>query len=671
MKPLTRSALLAACALTAVGVTFLRHPMAIALPEQSWLGAPSPAAVLAWLRSLCGLAVLNLAAFGVGALALRALPAARIAGAEGAARLGLGFAGLAIAALGLAASHWLLPWAIAGTLAASCLAALVLEAPRLRASWSTFRGTLTERRVPALFALLFLAAPALAAFGPNPGWDALTYHLAVPERYLFANGIVVTPFSVFSAFPHATGMLYLLAQFLDGPALAQWVHLEFGVLTAWLAWRMARDASPRAGWLALAALAACPLFAWELGVAYADLSATFYTLLAIRIYAEAAPEHDTRALVAAGVFAGAAAACRYPSWPLVPILVACLWLPGSPVAVGSRARLRASIMLGLGALLPLAPWLVRNAAFTGNPISPLLQAVFAGAGSEYFAPLALEQNAAFLRAIGMGRGLSDLLMLPWNLSFEALAGDYSAFGYRIGALYFVGLAAALIAGHRNPRLYGGSYWWPVGASTLVWFFTSQEPRYLLPVLVLVAVGGSRAVDSLLPTGARARPWLALALLCVAHTQLPILSSIPQRYALATGKLEAPQPDATRLAERMRNELAPDARIAIFFEPRSFYFSGLDYIPYHLGDGSPLLVALHDARESRRLAEFFASLGATHLVLETQLRAITTPRFSENYTRASLIGDLEALERFLARRATRRFSEGSLVLYQLDDLDGAS
>ena len=77
MKPLTRSALLAASALTAVGVTFLRHPMAIALPEQNWLSAPSPAAVLAWLRSLCGLAVLNLAAFGVGALALRALPAAR------------------------------------------------------------------------------------------------------------------------------------------------------------------------------------------------------------------------------------------------------------------------------------------------------------------------------------------------------------------------------------------------------------------------------------------------------------------------------------------------------------------------------------------------------------------------------------------------------------------
>ncbi len=666
MTPGIRSALLAGCALGAIGITFARNSVAIAVPEAAWLGAPSAAQALTWLRALAGLGILNLAAWGIGAAALHWLPAARDPDVRVPAQLGLGFAALAVAVLGMAAIHALLPWALGGLLAAACAAALIAEAPRRHERWRAARRALHGRGPQALLVAALLAAPGLAAFGPDPGWDALTYHLALPERYLFSNAIVVTPYSVFSTFPHATAMLYLLAQWLDGSALAQLLHLEFGVLTAGLAWRSARDASPRAGWLALAALAACPLFVWELEVAYADLSAALYTLLAVRMLYGTHTAHGGRQLVAAGLFAGAAAACRYPSWPLLPVLLACLWLPGSPVAAGTRARLRASIAFGIAAWVPLAPWLLRNLFFTGNPVAPVLQSVFAAPGCEYFAPLAVEQNAAFVRAIGMGRGLLDLLALPWNLSFEARSGDYAAFGYRIGVLYAVGLVAALLARRGSERPSAAALWWPAGALTLVWFFTAQEPRYLLPALVLVAIGGACAADTLIPQGIRGRAWLALPLLAVAHTQLPILASLPQRYAVAAGRVEANEPAAARMGRRLQGELDPDARVVLFFEPRSHYFAGIDYVPYHLGDGSPLLIELHAAVEAETLPEFFASLGATHLLLETRLRPITMPSFTRDYTRETFTADVRALERFLASRATRELEEGSLALYHLEN-----
>jgi hypothetical protein len=121
-----------------------------------------------------------------------------------------------------------------------------------------------------------------------------------------------------------------------------------------------------------------------------------------------------------------------------------------------------------------------------------------------------------------------------------------------------------------------------------------------------------------------------------------------------------------MGRRLQGELDPDARVVLFFEPRSHYFAGIDYVPYHLGDGSPLLIELHAAVEAETLPEFFASLGATHLLLETRLRPITMPSFTRDYTRETFTADARALERFLASRATRELEEGSLALYRLEN-----
>src|SRR5207247_9158086 len=139
----------------------------------------------------------------------------------------------------------------------------------------TRRGWLVGAGAAAL-----LVSPFLAAWVPDYGWDAFAYHLALPERYLFRDRIVVTPLFPHSAFPQTVEMLYLIALSLDSGALAKLVHLQFGALTVLGVFATARTASVRAGLLAVAILAADPLSNWDAAVAYNDLAAALFAVLA-------------------------------------------------------------------------------------------------------------------------------------------------------------------------------------------------------------------------------------------------------------------------------------------------------------------------------------------------------------------------------------------------------
>ena len=74
MSAAARAWLLGSCALAAIGLTFSRQPVALALPDPGWFGLPTSEHSFAWLRSVAGVVVLNLAAWGAGRLALRWLP---------------------------------------------------------------------------------------------------------------------------------------------------------------------------------------------------------------------------------------------------------------------------------------------------------------------------------------------------------------------------------------------------------------------------------------------------------------------------------------------------------------------------------------------------------------------------------------------------------------------
>jgi hypothetical protein len=656
---------LAAAAIVAHYV--LRYPPPSEPPfDARAVGTFDPAKALAALRSLAILVAINASAYALG----RPL-AERISGGERSElrvqeRLALGFLALAVAALALAALRLLVLPAFALLLLAPVLAGAPALAREARDLAGAPRG-----RIPAwepAIAAAVLIPRLLAAFVPDYGYDAFVYHLALPERYLFENRVVLTSFSVFSAFPHTVEMLYVLALGLDGPSLAKLLHLELGVLAASAVYLTARQVSRRAGLLALAVLAADPLLLWETTVAYNDLGVTLFAVLACAAFLRWQQTGAEGGLRLSGIFAGACVATKYTGASVPLALLALIFPP--PWRKGPRERLRAGALLAAFGLLPVLPWLARNAATTGNPVSPALQGVFHAPGREYFDPVALAQSAAHMWSLGPGKQPSDLLLLPWSLTMRARRGDYAAFGFRVGCLYLVGLVAALLLPSVRRRAEAPTALKIVAVLSLFWFYTFQEPRYLLPALALLAVAAGIALDALAPAGRLARGAFLLAVpaAAVLHTQAHEVRLVPWWYGYALGglgpeHLESQDPVPV-VARRLRGLLGPAERLLLVYEARGWFFRGLDYIPAHTPQGSPVDQVIHRAADAGALREALLGLGVTHVLVNTNGPLRYPIYFVPGYSRQDFEDGVGKLHAFLERHTDLVLAERGVLVRKL-------
>jgi hypothetical protein len=634
------------------------------------------------LRSLSWLGFINLSALCLGALFERRLPlSAALSRFRRLYQLGIGFALLGLGILLLAALHLL---HIGG------FATLLLAPPVLWIlfSWSRFRVGREGVRVgrPSRVVLWSSAACGLLltnafvhAFGPDVGWDALMYHLAFPERYLFENGISMTPFSHLSGYIAGTQMLYALALFLDGPSLAVLIHFEFGVLTLAALWQLGAVSSHRVAILAALFLIADPLFQIELGWAYSDLSFAFYCTLAAIAFCTFIQKRDgsdanARDLVYAGIACGMCCATRYLGASVVVALCAVVWLPPHHTRV--RNNLQACLALtGLSALVML-PWMIRNAVFTGNPITPLLQSLFYTPGNEYIPAIVMQQNTEFLRHVGMGRDLWSLLALPWNLTMNSKPGVYAnSFGFEVSALHFVGLVAVLGLAASGKRLRAIPLLVPlleiVGVFVLIWFFTFQEARFLLPIFPLIAYAGAVAIDGLIAASpAWGRGLLALPLIAVVHSQLSMLPSLAPNFEFALGQTPHERVDDRSVeaaAAFVRDEMAPGDKLLLWMEQRSYLFRGVDYVPYHIGSGAPTLELVHRFGDHQTLYCELRAMGVTHLMINRRFEKMISPGLlSSGYYIDDFVADRGRIDRLVETAARQLYSSGGFEVHELEE-----
>ena len=119
----------------------------------------------------------------------------------------------------------------------------------------------------------------IGALSPEIEFDALWYHLTLPEIYVSSGSIDYVPGGLlyYSVFPRITEMLFTLGLLLANPILAKLFHLAFGVL-----WLMATYAlgkrffTTRVAALAILILATTFEFGWLARTAYVDLAQAFF-----------------------------------------------------------------------------------------------------------------------------------------------------------------------------------------------------------------------------------------------------------------------------------------------------------------------------------------------------------------------------------------------------------
>lgn len=338
-----------------------------------------------------------LAAAGWGGLVTRGLRAEALlpGGAPGVGvALGLGVLSLTALALGLA-----------GLLNQFTAAALVIIGIALRVLSALHRarerraGVGQERAIGAglargvvLLPLTWMLAQAVFAACLPPGalwrdegfgYDVLEYHLQAPREYFAAGAIQFLPHNVYASFPQVMETLYLLLMhLLGGPHRAaiacQLLHLACGVLAVWLAGTCVAPGWRRCGvWLLVGSI---PWLAYVGCLAYVENGLLLYALtvgVIVRGMIAAPQAAGARGAVLAGLAAGLAGGCKYTGLVLAAVAVGGAWL-----IAGSGNSRRRIVLVGAYALAVLAafsPWLLRNTAWTGNPVYPFAYGVFGGA----------------------------------------------------------------------------------------------------------------------------------------------------------------------------------------------------------------------------------------------------------------------------------------------------
>jgi 4-amino-4-deoxy-L-arabinose transferase-like glycosyltransferase len=497
-----------------------------------------------------------------------------------------------------------------------------------------------------------------AALAPVEFYDALIYHLAVPDRYIASGAVEPLPDIFYAHFPAAQGMLYALGMLLttdrvEAGSLAQILHLMLGlaaVVTTFIAGR--RHLSPGVGLLGALLLATIPGVLLIAVYPIADLAATFYGALMVAVLLEARRQETVegsgpmRLAALAGLLAGLALGVKYTAAVSV----------GAPafgwMLLRARrlepARIREVIIFVVAAAAAFTPWAVRNAAVAGNPVAPYLSGIF---GAPVGGPGLAEELSKRMPA---GEGVA-------GIAAHVLTGPVRIWRERLGAGGYLGAALLLLVpfvflGRDRPKAL-----LPLAVIALAglaaWSATVQVSRYLFPVLpaltLLAAYGGA----ALLRAAPMARTPLAV---CIGWFTLhnlylfAILVMTINPFGVALG-IEMPADYLARrvdyypAASFINSQLPESARIMMVGEGRGYYLER-DYAAGSAYDSMPLgRLAVRAASTGSSLAGLLHAEGFTHLLVNrTEMARIAKMHGREGYfdgldpaARASIAGLLGA------------------------------
>ena len=525
--------------------------------------------------------------------------------------------------------------------------------------------------LPLLAVLAVLLPEYWLAIGPTVHWDSAVYHLTLPRIYLEAGGFVPVELNVYSLWPHGPQLLYAFGLLFGGPPLAKLLQFAAGLLVVVALYQtLARDGRPgwRCGaWVAIGVYLVHPVLLFELQAAYVDLVMALFYFSAFLFFTRAAatpaaaePQAAGPWLLMAGLAGGGVAVCKPTGVLFLPALLPVLWpflLARWRAGQGGTTLLLCATRLGSPLLLFWLPWVWRSYRLTGNPVYPFLWGTFGG--PDWNAELAA-QLVTWQRGIGMGRGVLDYLLLPWRV-LTAGDSDYAHFDGRLSWLILPFLLLALWRACRQspPSLLRPALL-VAGLYFGLWALSSQQMRFLIPMLPLLALAAGLAVADLagrltprLGRWAGAASVLALVLPWAVYAETPSILTKALRHAAIYRhpRFVADPWGAAPSFRRVLLELPPDAKILMLNSNQGFY--------------CPRPFLADSFFEASQITAWLAGVSAAELPARLAERGVTHILFSQKQWRVRYpdgLLDLLAEERDV--RSVWRSDDGEWLLYEL-------
>lgn len=595
--------------------------------------------------------------FGLGSLILKYIDLPRADGHSHLLELAL--------ATSIGAAIWSLIWCLLGFVGAYSggfgITAILCGTALAGLSRKRIRQARVESRTPSppdVFDRIVLAMIAIpvalalvASLAPPTAKDTLLYHFALPKAFLAQGNIAVVEGNIASYLALGTEMHAVwamlagnLANSRVGEAAASVVTFAFFPLVLMTIFGWARQAGVARGWAVIATLmaASVPTAFHVASSAYVDLALALFVTLAIYGLCRWWSGLEKGWLILIAVFLGAALSIK---------LTAVFIFAAFALVIALRARVAEGTGGGAGrvfasgsAALVLAaviasPWYLRTWAETGSPVFPFYMSIWKGEAPGWDVERSNLFQGMNSQYGGVNKTALDYLAAPWNLSVAAQPEAAEYFDGVLGIGFLFGL----------PILIWGLWKYDLsvevkiaagiaGIMFLFWLFSSQQLRYLLPVLPALAVGIVASAQAISKNDAGlASVWryslMAAGLAGIVVTCAWFLQREPVRVALGGETREAyltRKLDYYAYYDLLNNTTAPDAKVWLINMRRDTYDLDRPVFSDYLFEDWTLRKMVWDSRTSRDLRAKAAATGARYI--------LTRHDFLFDYDRSSLVDD---------------------------------
>ena len=466
---------------------------------------------------------------------------------------------------------------------------------------ATIRTLFGKAKLPNVHPLILIPlillgiCTLIGALAPPAGleWDAISYHLAGPKRYLTEGRIYYIPDDHHTNFPFTWQMIYMTMLSLgsiSGAKLCHWICLVFLCLSMLtFAHRHFPDKRPMGGIAALV-LASTPMLFWEATTAYIDLSTMLFVWLSIYALTNATTRIENKLSVPWLVisafcmgFALGTKATVLVFWGM-SLLGIVFWHKIVHKTWAKESIPHAIIWGGIALAIGL-PWYLKSFLYTGDPVYPFGFNLFHG---HYWNAQATLEYTTEQGKFGMGKDPLSALLAPWHVTNETLYlteytqstgrrfifTEYTILGLSPVYLGILFVLPLLISLKKIPQSLVSLLLFSLGVGA-TWFFQMQQTRYLLPALPELAIVAAWVMGE---TGkiARSACYTLLAsitvwTLYIGGTQI----TLPATYTLKQTTSEYIKNDLS-IGKYLScclwiNENTPkNAKVALFDDTRGFY-----------------------------------------------------------------------------------------------------
>ena len=379
--------------------------------------------------------------------------------------------------------------------------ALIYEAYRCRTQISvraTARQFVARLKVSRQAWLILLPFGLIVSGAILPPWefDVREYHMQVPAEWYRNGQIEYLPHNVYGNMPLASELILIPPMALSSGAESWYsgaligktmmsFYVIFAALTVMAIAR--RFGQSRSGWAAAILVVSCPWIGYIATTGLNEVAfGCFIVISVLAILNAQTSQNPLRQVLLAGVFAGSAAATKYTGvvFAILPLLVWTLWIAkkrGNAVEVSTVSEANNDMSSGqtvwtfavvftIGATIVFSPWLIKNAAFTGNPTYPLLSTLFATAD----------------RDVELGERWDRAHQVPAS---DSLGEHIRKIGYassRQSPLLMGLLVLSCLVVYTDRRLVPIALYLVFGVLAW-WFGTHHLERFLVPLIPLSAV----------------------------------------------------------------------------------------------------------------------------------------------------------------------------------------